>query len=283
MSAHPDIEKLPLEIDGLPIRETVREIFRNTENGTPDNISKAGCLALALKSNEVGEEEGRGYVVWNAWRSNFPLMVNFAFTGFRNNVDFSSFSYPNPDEKKLRLNFSNFEFGVEANFRGSNWGDDANFRGAKWGGRADFSDAFWGERADFRGARWGVLTVSKAPINHILMDWRSHTDFQGAKDGYLSDFRGARWGGGAQFQGAQWVHGANFQGAQWGAQASFQGAQWAGKTNFDLTEWGKGAVFSAATWDDIRGVYLDPLAFDSARDWALTNGMYPDAFGDISF
>ena len=25
---HPDIEKLPLEIDGIPVRETIREIFR---------------------------------------------------------------------------------------------------------------------------------------------------------------------------------------------------------------------------------------------------------------
>lgn len=45
---HTDIEKLPLEIDGIPVRETIREIFRNPDNGTPDNISKAGCLALAL-------------------------------------------------------------------------------------------------------------------------------------------------------------------------------------------------------------------------------------------
>jgi len=34
MRDHPDIETLPLEI-----------------NGTPDTLSKAGCLALALKSN----------------------------------------------------------------------------------------------------------------------------------------------------------------------------------------------------------------------------------------
>ena len=39
---HPDIEKLPLEIDGIPVRETIREIFRNPDNGRPDNISKAG-------------------------------------------------------------------------------------------------------------------------------------------------------------------------------------------------------------------------------------------------
>jgi hypothetical protein len=54
MSDHPDIEKLPLETYSIPVRETIREIFRNPDNGAPDNISKAGCLALALRSNEVG-------------------------------------------------------------------------------------------------------------------------------------------------------------------------------------------------------------------------------------
>lgn len=37
MSDHPDLETLPLEI-----------------NGTPDTFSKVGCLALALKSNALG-------------------------------------------------------------------------------------------------------------------------------------------------------------------------------------------------------------------------------------
>jgi hypothetical protein len=133
---HQDIEKLPLTTDGVPVRETVREVFLNPINGTPDNISKAGCLALALKSNEVGGKD-QGYVVWNAWREAFPLLENFAFTGFRNYI-----------------NFSNFEFREEAVFSRSRWGDKANFRGTIWGDRADFQGAVWGREADFRGAQW---------------------------------------------------------------------------------------------------------------------------------
>ena len=53
---HPDIEKL--EIDGIPVRESIREIFCNPEHGTPDNISKEGCLALALMSNQVARALG---------------------------------------------------------------------------------------------------------------------------------------------------------------------------------------------------------------------------------
>ena len=55
MRNHPDLETLPLEINGTPVRETIREIFRNLANGTPDTIRKAGCWALALKSNALGE------------------------------------------------------------------------------------------------------------------------------------------------------------------------------------------------------------------------------------
>ena len=53
MSDHPALETLPLEINGTPVRETIREIFRNPANGMPDTLSKAGCLALALKSNAL--------------------------------------------------------------------------------------------------------------------------------------------------------------------------------------------------------------------------------------
>ena len=129
----PDIEKLPLTTDEVPVRETVREVFLNPINGTPDNISKAGCLALALKSNEVGGKD-QGYVVWNAWREAFPLLENGAFTGFRNYIDFSDFSELNLPNG-LRINFSNFEFREEAVFRRSRWGDKANFRGTIWGDR----------------------------------------------------------------------------------------------------------------------------------------------------
>ena len=55
MSDHPDLETLPLEINGTPVRETIRQISRNPANGTPDTIRKAGFLALALKSNALGE------------------------------------------------------------------------------------------------------------------------------------------------------------------------------------------------------------------------------------
>ena len=47
MSDHPNIEDLPDLLEGIPVREAIRQLFRDPANGMPDNISKAGCLALA--------------------------------------------------------------------------------------------------------------------------------------------------------------------------------------------------------------------------------------------
>jgi hypothetical protein len=93
---HPDIEKLPPEIDGIPVRETIRQLFREPVNGTPDNISKEGCLALALKSNELGGA-GKGYVVWNTWRETFPVKEknHAVFSGDARDSYLQRFRYQN--------------------------------------------------------------------------------------------------------------------------------------------------------------------------------------------
>ncbi len=168
---HPDIENLPLEIDGIPVRETIREIFRNLDNGTPDNISKAGCLALALKSNELGGKE-KGYVVWNAWREFFP----FKWDGLKNFVKFDGATF------QSQFNLSKFKFGDFANFQGSIWEGLCTFEGAEWGTNSQFQGALWGIYAKFKGAKWGAR----------------------------ANFSGAQWGDGADFEGTQWGANANF-------------------------------------------------------------------------
>jgi hypothetical protein len=179
MSDHPDIEKLPLETYSIPVRETIREIFRNPDNGAPDNISKAGCLALALRSNEVGGA-ARGSVVWNAWRSVFPVTGRPG--NYCNVTDFE-----NVDFRIEAINFSKFMFGDGARFQAAQWGNGASFTAAHWGNLANFQGAQWDIGAKFELARWGIL----------------------------ADFRGAQWVGGAEFCGTLWGDGANFQGAQW--------------------------------------------------------------------
>jgi hypothetical protein len=140
---HPDIEKLPLVINGIPVRETIREIFRNPENGTPDNINKAGCLALAKQ----------GAIIWNAWRAVFPaiqILKAIYPAKYRNRADFSSQNF-----QGILSDLRNFDFGNRANFDQSVWGSFTKFEGAKWGNESSFFGALWGDHCNFERAQWG--------------------------------------------------------------------------------------------------------------------------------
>ena len=123
---HPYIENLPLEVDGKLVREVVRKVFRNAENGTPDAITRAGCIALALKGKEA----------WNAWRemfpNEFPTRKKYAPTNCVNfrNTDLSE------------IDFHGFKFGDYANFSGTNLGISGNFSSTVWGKQADFSGMY---------------------------------------------------------------------------------------------------------------------------------------------
>lgn len=161
---HPDIEELPLEIDGIPVRETIREIFRNPENGTPDNISKAGCLALALKSNELGKRD-KGYVVWNAWRRVFPVDV----ITLKNRADFQGHEFL---EEVL---FLGYDFGLSANFSKAIFRKRAYFIGARFGNSTDFSFSFWAGEAHFQFSLWA------ADIRFAHAYWTKHAAFVGSQ------------------------------------------------------------------------------------------------------
>ncbi len=199
---HPDIEQLPLEIDGVPVRETIRELFRNRENGTPDGISKAGCLALALKSNEVGAVLGK-YVLWNAWRTQFPVRLDQAGT-LQNSAQFFNHNFAS-----CPIDFSFFQFGDHANFVKTYWGPFANLANARWGVGAKFNCSRWENFAILNGTEWG----------------------EGA------DFFGSQWEKGAAFRNSKWGRGARFEGAQCGDDAEFYGSQFGDKANFRGLNW----------------------------------------------
>ena len=127
MSDHPDIENLPDVLEGIAVRESIRQLFRDPANGTPDNISQAGCLALALKSNEAGCV-GKGYVVWNAWRRAFPVL----HLSIVNHANFQESEFTEV------MNFRLFEFGYAANFQKTIFRKKANFDHAKFGTSTDF-------------------------------------------------------------------------------------------------------------------------------------------------
>jgi uncharacterized protein YjbI with pentapeptide repeats len=255
MSDHPDLENLPLEIDSLPVRETVREIFRNSENGTPDNISKAGCLALALKSNEVGGE-AKGHVIWNAWRMAFPSQKNWSTAdgqfksqalNWSNISDFRNF------DGRLK-NFAHFLFDHGADFTGAWWDFDLDFRGAKIGDDAIFAGANFGSWAKFQGSQWGNFGI-----------------FLGGKWGSNARFEAAIFGVGCDFSLTSWKD-ANFRGAMWGRGARFCASQWQGY-----------ADFSAAEWNELIDFFQTEQLWASAQQRASKDNTAPNAICEVSF
>ena len=294
---HPHIdEKLPLDIKGIPVRETIREIFRNPENGTPDNISRAGCLALALKSNEVGGE-GNGYVVWNAWRGEFPVRGMRATNDVKNHTQFAHIDFQLPENKVG--SFARFHFANDADFRGALLGHCCNFQHAKWGHRANFDDAKWGNFAQFDHAYWGQFASFKrcqwgGGAHFRCAHWGQHSNFRGARWGTdcrffgaqwdpQADFQGAHWGESAKFKGAQWGAEADFRGACWESSANFRGAQWGRDVNFCDTQWGAGVDFSAASWEKLLSVYPRKRCHAAAQAWAKTHGLSPETIGRNTF
>ncbi|PUE62792.1 hypothetical protein B9Z45_03015 [Limnohabitans sp. 2KL-17] len=255
MSEHPDIEKLPLEIDGIPVRETIREIFRDPENGTPDNISKAGCLALALKSNEVGGE-GKGYVVWNAWRRAFPSHRKWSpakgqsrsqTLNWSNISDFGNF------DGRLK-NFAHFLFDHGADFTGAWWDFDLDFRGATIGDDAIFAGANFGSWANFQGSQWGNFGV----------------------------FLGGKWGSNARFEAAIFGVGCDFSLTSW-EDANFRGAMWGRGTRFCASQWQGYADFSAAEWNELLDFFQTEQLWVSVQQRASKHNTAPNTICEVSF
>lgn len=235
---HPDIEKLPLEIDGIPVRETIREIFRNSDNGTPDNISRAGCLTLAFKSNEIGGQE-KGHVVWNEWRVQFPVKT----------------------DNGVAKNFANF-YGLNfkdrpISFRHFNFGDHANFSNTQWGASTNFASASWGESCQFRGTQWNNLAT------FVEAKWGKAADFTGAQWDNYANFRGARWGKGAYFTGAQWGVAPCFSATEWGDGVNFCGLDW---NDLRFVYANDDQMKTAKEWAEHRS--LSPQTFPNGTDFS---------------
>ncbi len=235
---HPDIEKLPLEVDGIPVRETIREIFRNPENGTPDNISKAGCLALAEHS----------VVVWNCWRHTFPSLVfDNSLIGLENKANFAGCDFdPKKITLQIRRDFRYFVFENMASFElakfgavlfdGAKFGFGADFRRALFSNEAGFSDVFFGGSASFRNAKFGSVTDFYGARFNGAVDFSVDADNAKEEEGEFSfertvfagivNFNGRRFSGSTIFRNAKFTHSPpTFHGCELHQDTSFEGAQ----------------------------------------------------------
>ncbi|MDD5320911.1 MAG: pentapeptide repeat-containing protein, partial [Methylococcales bacterium] len=129
-----------------------RAVFDDPQNGTPDDITQAGCLALARLGKDA----------WNAWRQKYPVryLVDGSFIISENSADFRGFDF-----LKETIDFKGFVLDHEAHFDDAKFGNDTSFDNAQFGNNERFYGAQFGYFARFVGLNWASLTsqFSKRP------------------------------------------------------------------------------------------------------------------------
>lgn len=237
------IRKFP---DFLKIDESIRihilEVFVDSANGSPKDISQKGCLELALKSNNF-DQNGVGCLIWNSWREVFGVKCNKPDSEYPNGAKFYT--------ERIFVNYVNFS-GVDFNAESNGDFRYLNFSGFNFGDFANFSDAIFGERIRFVGSVFGINTnMSRVNFtgaaNFLNSSFGHGSNFFGAKFASSADFRGVSFGDVTDFRGTQWGTGADFSAAKFGSYAQFHLAQWRSNVSFSRTTWGEGASFIGAT------------------------------------
>jgi uncharacterized protein YjbI with pentapeptide repeats len=232
-----------------PLDPLYAAVFTDPENGTPDKITQAGCLALARLGREA----------WNTWRSKYPSQEDAFYVS--NAVDFSGVDF-----RKERMHFDSFIFGHGANFKNTQFGQ-ANFVGAQFGELANFIGAKLGDCPSFYNARFGY-----------------GANFSGAQSIEGAIFTSVEFGDHACFDGAQFGDSTNFNQARFGNGASFVGTQFGNSTNFEFTEFGESVTFISCSWASLTSQYCgcsDEL--EAIKAWAGERGLSPETFKSISF
>lgn len=193
-------------------------VFANPENGTPDNITQAGCLALARRGKEA----------WNAWREKYPVNDDS-----ENRADFTGYKFTD-------LNFENFIFGYGASFRDTEFKNEAFFKNAIFEEFADFEDAKFLAEAIFIGTEFGNSASFKNAKFSNDADFEDaqfgdNADFANAEFASSSWFERSKFNKNTSFYSTQFNEGALFQDAQFGDWVAFDNAKFLEKTDFTRT------------------------------------------------
>jgi hypothetical protein len=288
-----------------PIDPLYTEVFADPENGTPDNITQAGCLALARLGREA----------WNAWRFEYP--VRGEAPNWENIADFSKVDF-----RKYSIIFDGFIFDDNAIFWESQFGDFARFKGAQFGNRIEFTDAQFGFMAQFEDAQFGNGVDFKGAKFGDMADFRrtkfdfganfesaqfgndawfidakfdsgakftearfaKHAQFDKTRfgDGQSASFVGMQFEGEARFVGAQFGNWAKFTGSRFSKAAWFSGVQFRNDAKFDGAWFGNNAKFVGMNWEDLHHTYSEQ-GIKIAKAWAEQHGLSPNTFKSISF
>lgn len=210
-------------------------VFLNEENGTPDDISKKGCVALAQCGSEV----------WNAWRKDFPVQ------GGRLNAGYGVVS-----SFQNGANFQNVEFDCSMDFKRFDFGSNANFEGVRFLKDVKFSMAKFGDGAKFSWAKFS----SDALFDACLFD--RDADFTCADFKALAYFSYSRFDGEIDFSGAKFAGQTTFRNIVFGKKLYFEFAQFNGRP----------ADFVAGSRDEIVGAFDIDEAADFEK-WVLERGL----------
>jgi hypothetical protein len=263
-------------------------VFEDTENGTPDNITQAGCLVLARLGKEA----------WNAWRLKYPVrgdkknIANFQGINFENDlVNFAGFKFGN------YADFQNAQFGKQTRFDYAVFGDCVIFNRSQFKG-VEFFKATFGYRTEFQNVNFGFeATFQDAEFGN----WTSFENsrfgdsaiFNGTKFGENTQFLGVAFGGVSEFCRVQFGCGTRFDGVQFNVWTQFDGSWFKGDTRFDGVQFGKTALFEGVTFDgnvSFIGIKWEMLAYayyeigiKAAKERAEERGLSPITFKSISF
>lgn len=256
-------------VENIGIRQQLLEVFSDEKNGTPDNISKFGCLALAKK----------GAVVWNVWRKAFPVIKHELIVG-----DFTNFA----DFRDLEIEFSNFagfHFGDATNFTGTKFRGSANFIDAKFDRETTFDKAVFHNHVNFQRAEFFSVDFRQTKFSEVAL-------FNEAKFSEVARFNEAKFTDGAKFIKTEFNE-VSFEDAVFEATTVFWWAKFQEQSNFKKRSVSFcNATFNYVFFDNAQFIYevdfkgtkfKKTASFDEATLGFSFNLIEIKFAGDVSF
>lgn len=234
-----------LSVSRESLNPLYRNVFDSPENGSPNDIGKKGCLALARL----------GAASWNAWRKDFPASGGKLHLGYGVTSQYAN-----------TVDFANHVFNEFADFSHFNFGSNANFENAEFKKQAIFDHAIFGEDTNFDLVKF----QSGAQLQNAKFENGVH--FRCAKFTKLAFFSHALFGGQVDFTGARFSGQASFDKVVFGRELIFDQA------HFDCLV----INFKGASWEGFFSVY-PPEEIDSIKLWATKRDLHPGKISCASF
>ncbi|KTC21685.1 hypothetical protein AO391_26045 [Pseudomonas marginalis ICMP 9505] len=185
---HIDIRTKLDEVDEN-FKERLAVFFDNKVHGTPDRISKAGCMELA--------KMGAG--TWNAWREKFPSEL-YGHFDYVNIADFSDTDFCGLQwDFGGEIYFDDFKFGPGASFKNAKFPRHTSFDRAIIGKSSDFSNVTIDARSSFKNTKFSRYTNLKSIyledwIDFDYAEFEGDNDFSGSSFGHCTRFNGVKFG-----------------------------------------------------------------------------------------